>query len=110
MFALAGNGRWYGGRFCGGAPQAGLRTACSISFLIRRPAYHRIPGLVGRYKRGEHIDSARFSVLLVYRRGTRIEIESPAEMVSNMDGNCVRTCQEAYAVMPGAAGLFTGRG
>ena len=70
--------------------------------MIRRPAYHRIPGLVGRYKRGEHIDSARFSDLLVYRRGTRIEIESPVEMVSNMDGNCVRTCREAYAVMPGA--------
>ncbi|MFQ9902342.1 MAG: hypothetical protein ACLRWF_12120, partial [Ruthenibacterium sp.] len=40
--------------------------------------------------------------LLVYRRGTRIEIESPVEMVSNMDGNCVRANRETYAVMPGA--------
>lgn len=101
MFALAGNGRWYGGGFCG-APRAELADGLLDFVLIRRPAYHRIPGLVGRYKRGEHIDSARFSDLLVYRRGTRIEIESPAEMVSNMDGNCVRTCREAYAVMPGA--------
>ena len=75
MFALAGNGRWYGGD-----------------------------------KRGEHIDDARFADLLVYRRGTRIEIESTAEMVSNMDGNCVRTRRETYTVMPGALRLILPEG
>ena len=57
---------------------------------------------MGKYKRGEHIDNARFGDLLVYRRGTRIEVESERELVSNMDGNCVRTKREVYSVLPGA--------
>ena len=109
MFALAGNGRWYGGGYCG-APKAQLADGLLDFVLIRRPPYYRIPFLVGRYKRGEHIDDARFADLLVYRRGTRIEIESTAEMVSNMDGNCVRTRRETYAVMPGALRLILPEG
>lgn len=101
MFALAGNGRWYGGGYCG-APKAQLADGLLDFVLIRRPAYYRIPGLVGKYKRGEHIDNARFGDLLVYRRGTRIEVESERELVSNMDGNCVRTKREVYSVLPGA--------
>ena len=109
MFALAGNGRWYGGGYCG-APKAQLADGLLDFVLIRRPPYYRIPFLVGRYKRGEHIDDARFADLLVYRRGTRIEIESTAEMVSNMDGNCVRTRRETYTVMPGALRLILPEG
>lgn len=109
MFALAGNGRWYGGGYCG-APKAQLADGLLDFVLIRRPPYYRIPFLVGRYKRGEHIDDARFVDLLVYRRGTRIEIESTAEMVSNMDGNCVRTRRETYTVMPGALRLILPEG
>ncbi len=101
MFALAGNGRWYGGGYCG-APKAQLADGLLDFVLIRRPAYHRIPGLVGKYKRGEHIDNGRFADLLIYRRGTRIEVESDVELVSNMDGNCVRASRETYSVLPGA--------
>ncbi|MGN0479873.1 MAG: diacylglycerol/lipid kinase family protein [Hominenteromicrobium sp.] len=101
MFALAGNGRWYGGGYCG-APKAVLNDGLLDFVLIRRPAYRRIPSLVGKYKRGEHIDSARFADLLTYRRGTKIEIQSDVELVSNMDGNCVRASHETYTVMPGA--------
>ena len=101
MFALAGNGRWYGGGYCG-APKAQLNDGLLDFVLIRRPAYHRIPSLVGQYKRGEHIDSARFADILTYRRGTKIEIRSDVELVSNMDGNCVRTTHETYTVLPGA--------
>lgn len=101
MFALAGNGRWYGGGYCG-APKAELCDGLLDFVLIRRPAYHRIPALVGKYKRGEHIESAHFADILVYRRGTRIEMRSDVEMVSNMDGNCIRTRREVYSVMPGA--------
>lgn len=101
MFALAGNGKWYGGGFCG-APGADLQDGLLEFVLIRKPAYHRIPSLVGVYKRGEHIGNPAFSDILTYRRGTRIEMKSEIEMVSNMDGNCVRTKCETFSVMPGA--------
>ena len=109
MFALAGNGRWYGGGYCG-APKAKLNDGLLDFVLIRRPAYHRIPSLVGQYKRGEHIDSAHFADILTFRRGTKIEIQSDVELVSNMDGNCVRTTHETYTVLPGALRLILPEG
>lgn len=101
MFALAGNGRWYGGGFCG-APKAVLDDGLLDFVLIRKPAFYRIPALIGKYKNGEHIDSERFADLLIYARGTKIRMESEIEMVSNMDGNCVRAKSETFSVMPGA--------
>lgn len=109
MFSLAGNGRWYGGGYCG-APRAKLDDGLLDFVLIRKPALHRIPPLVGRYKRGEHLDSPLFADWLVYRRGTRMEMESENEMVANMDGLCIHTNRETYTVLPGALRLLLPEG
>lgn len=101
MFALAGNGRWYGGGFCG-APKALLNDGLLEFVLIRKPAYHRIPGLVGIYKSGRHIGNPKLEDIIIYARGTKIRIESDIEMVSNMDGNCMHAKSETFSVMPGA--------
>ena len=101
MFALAGNGKWYGGGFCG-APKAILNDGLLEFVLIRKPAYHRIPKLIGMYKSGQHLDSKKFEDIVIYARGTKIELESDIEMISNMDGNCVHASRECFEVMPGA--------
>lgn len=109
MFSLAGNGQWYGGGYRG-APKAVLNDGLLDFVLIRKPALRRVPLLVGKYKRGEHLDAPAFSDLLIYRRGTKIEMRGESEMVSNMDGNCVRTKHESYTVLPGALRLMVPEG
>lgn len=109
MFSLAGNGRWYGGGYCG-APRALLNDGLLDFVLIRKPSLHRVPSLVPVYKRGEHLTSPKFSDLLIYRRGVRMEMVSEAEMVSNMDGACIRAKRETYTVLPGALRLLLPKG
>ena len=48
LFTLAGNGRWYGGGYCG-APNSVIDDGLLDFVLIRKPAYSRIPGLVPKY-------------------------------------------------------------
>ena len=59
LFTLAGNGRWYGGGYCG-APNSVIDDGLLDFVLIRKPAYSRIPGLVPKYKRGEHLSNPAF--------------------------------------------------
>lgn len=78
--------------------------------LIRKPAYSRIPGLVPKYKRGEHLSNPAFSDLLVYRRGVKIEIQSENEVVSNMDGLCIKVKSEEYNILPHALNFILPHG
>ena len=78
--------------------------------LIRKPAYSRIPALVPKYKRGEHLSNPAFSDLLVYRRGVKIEIQSENKIVSNMDGLCIKVKSEEYNILPHALNFILPRG
>lgn len=109
LFTLAGNGRWYGGGYCG-APNSVIDDGLLDFVLIRKPAYFRIPGLVPKYKRGEHLSNPAFSDLLVYRRGVKIEIQSENEVVSNMDGLCIKVKSEEYNILPHALNFILPRG
>ena len=101
MFALAGNAKWYGGGFCG-APKAVPDDGLLEFVLVRKPSYLRIPKLVGVYKSGRHLDDDKYKDIIIYARGTKMEIESDVEMISTMDGNCVKTRRECFSVMPKA--------
>jgi len=101
VFALAGNGKWYGGGFCG-APRAVQNDGLLEFVLIRKPAYYRIPKLIGVYKSGKHLDDEKYKDIVIYARGTKMELESDVEVISTMDGNCVKTRRECFEVLPGA--------
>lgn len=109
LFTLAGNGRWYGGGYCG-APNSVMDDGLLDFVMIRKPAYFRIPGLVTKYKRGEHLSNPAFSDLLVYHRGVKIEIQSENEVVSNMDGLCIKVKSEEYNILPHALNFILPRG
>ena len=109
LFTLAGNGRWYGGGYCG-APNSVMDDGLLDFVLIRKPAYSRIPGLVPKYKRGEHLSNPAFSDLLVYRRGVKIEIQSENEVVSNIDGLCIKVKSEEYNILPHALNFILPHG
>ena len=101
VFALAGNARWYGGGFCG-APKAKPDDGLLDFVLIRKPSYLRIPKLIGVYKSGKHLDDDKYKDIVIYARGTKMELESDIEVITNMDGNCKKTMRECFEVMPGA--------
>lgn len=104
MFALAGNGRWYGGGFCG-SPRSVLDDGLLDFVLVARPPFRKIPGLIGRYKAGRHLDDPAFAPYLTYRRGTRIEMRAAdgGTLVSNRDGNCAHVQGgERFEILPGA--------
>jgi diacylglycerol kinase family enzyme len=101
MFALAANAKWYGGGFCG-APKATLNDGLLEFVLVRKPSYLQLPKLVGVYKSGKHLDGDKYKDIITYTRGTKMEIESDVEIVSTMDGNCVKTRKECFEILPKA--------
>ncbi len=102
VFALAGNGRWYGGGFCG-SPASLLDDGLLDFVLIEKPPLRKIPRLIALYKAGKHLSDPRFAPYLTYRRGTRIEMRGKGSLVSNMDGNCVRVDgAERFEILPAA--------
>ena len=109
VFTLAANAKWYGGGFLG-APRAVLNDGLLEFVLIRKPALYRIPGLIPLYKSGKHLDDERLKDIVIYARGTKIEIESDRELISNMDGNCVKAHRDTFSVMPGALRLILPEG
>ncbi len=109
VFTLAANAKWYGGGFLG-APRAVLNDGLLEFTLVRKPAMYRIPGLIPVYKSGKHLDSEKLKDIVIYARGTKIEIESDRELISNMDGNCVKANRDTFSVMPGALRLILPEG
>ena len=109
VFTLAANAKWYGGGFLG-APRAVLNDGLLEFVLVRKPALYRIPGLIPVYKSGKHLDDKKLKDIVIYTRGTKIEIESDRELISNMDGNCVKAHRDTFSVMPGALRLILPEG
>lgn len=101
VFALAGNGQYYGGGYRG-APRAVPDDGLLEFVLIRKPGRLKILRMLGTYKRGGHLDSPAFAPYLEYRRGKRMEIRARQEAVATCDGECVKTRQISFTVSPGA--------
>lgn len=99
LMAVIGCGRYYGGGYCA-APEALPDDGLLDFILIRKPAFHRIPKLIGLYKAGRHLKSKEFDGLLTFCRGKRLEIESPREVAQNLDGECSLIKGTSFEVMP----------
>lgn len=101
VFALAGNGQYYGGGYRG-APRAVPDDGLLDFVLIRTPGRLKILRMLSAYKRGEHLDSPAFAPYLVYRRGTRMDVSSRREAIATCDGECVKTREISFSVSPKA--------
>lgn len=101
VFALAGNGQYYGGGYRG-APRAVADDGLLDFVLIRTPGRLKILRMLSVYKRGGHLDSPAFAPYLVYRRGKRMEVSAQREAIATCDGECVKTKEISFTVSPGA--------
>lgn len=102
LMAVVGNGRYYGGGYCG-APQAVPDDGLLDFILIRKPAFYRIPTLLKLYKAGRHLQSKEFDGLLTFCRGKKIEISGPRPLVENLDGESREIGRAAFEIVPASA-------
>ena len=109
LFALAANGQWYGGGYHG-APRSVVNDGLMDFVLIKKPAITRIPGLIGVYKSGNHIDNEKMADILTYCRGYEMRIKPVTEATCNRDGECDKVTEECFKILPGAVNFILPRG
>lgn len=97
LMALAANGRYYGGGYCG-APKAIENDGLLDFVLVKKIPRVQIPLILGKYKKGDHDSIA----CLEHIRGTAMRVRAEKPLVCNVDGECFTTKQIDFALIPGA--------
>jgi len=101
IFALAANGRCYGGGYhC--APQAVTDDGLLEFVAIKTPKWYKIPELLKLYKAGSFYGSDKFKGLLYYFRGKKMEIISSEDLSTNYDGEILTNKHETFEILPKA--------
>lgn len=97
LFSLCANGRWYGGGYKG-APKA-VPNDGLLDFVMVRKTVGRLKlvGLVGKYKRGEHLDWD----FTTYVRGKKMQIFSKKPAAVNVDGECEYVEESTFRILEG---------
>lgn len=101
LFALAGNGQYYGGGYCG-APQAVPNDGLLDFILIKKPPLNQIPALIPIYKSGGHIESEKFKDILTFCRGKKMTVKAIRPAIANFDGECHIIDKLDFEVVPNA--------
>ena len=93
MLAIC-NARMYGGGYCA-APNARLDDGLLDVVLLKPVPRLKLPGLLGGYKKGEHLTpdgtvTEKFRPYLTYFRTSAIDIRvlDPKPMITTLDGEC----------------------
>lgn len=97
-------GRYIGGSFCC-APRSdntdGLLEVCLAKPISR----FKFVKLIRVYTEGRHLDDPRFSDIIRYRRGRRIEVMAPDGFACCLDGEIVDRSRFTVEVIPGGITL-----
>lgn len=104
IIGVCGNGRCYGGGFAA-APRADLEDGLLELVFVRRISRVRFLSLVGKYKKGLHLDDPSFAPYITYRRAKSINITSPEQVVVNYDGECELANSMHAEILPQALSL-----
>ncbi len=101
VIGVCGNGRSYGGGFAA-APRADLEDGLLEIVFVKRLSRLRFLALIGKYKKGLHLDTPAFADAITYRRAKTITVASPHPVVVNYDGECELTNGMHAEVLPKA--------
>ena len=96
LFALAANGQYYGGGYCGApgaVPNDGLLDFVLISVVPKL----KMVKLLGGYKRGEHYAWD----ICEHLRGTKMEAVCDKAACINIDGEILHSKTVSFEVLPG---------
>ena len=105
LFAVAANGRFYGGGFCA-APLAELSDGQIDLVLIPSVPRMQMLGMIDCYRRGKHLDTYDF---IHFERCRRVRILADEPVLMNLDGEILRLCSPTVSVEPGALRLVIPR-
>lgn len=101
VIGVCGNGRCYGGGFAA-APRANLEDGLLEVVFVKRISRLRFFTMIGKYKKGLHLDEPAFADVITYRRAKAITITSPHPVVVNYDGECELTNGMHAEILPKA--------
>lgn len=103
LFALGGNGQYYGGGYKA-APKA-LPDDGLIDFVcVDTVSRLKFISLVGKYRRGEHIDTMRD--IVTFRRCRSFRICAGKRIPVNVDGEIILMTDPEITVLPGAINII----
>lgn len=97
LFALAANGQYYGGGYHG-SPRSKPDDGLLDFVLIKSVSHVEMLRLLGKYKRGEHLDLDCCESF----RGTSMHVLAEKPAVVTADGECFRTTDVSFSILPGA--------
>ncbi len=101
LLCTASNGGYIGGKFyC--APKSknndGLIDVCAFKPISR----FKLLKLIDAYEKGEHLDDARFKLLVKYRRCKKLEVAAPEGFSISIDGELREINKFTCEIVPSA--------
>ena len=98
LIAVA-NGHTYGGGFhC--CPEAKVNDGLIDVCLAKKVSRFQAPGLMGLYKKGEHISNPKFENIIIYKKCKKVVIESPKPVAYAIDGETFRDPKIEISILP----------
>lgn len=98
LIAVA-NGHTYGGGYkC--APLSLVNDGLIDVCLIKKVSRFSAPGLMGVYKKGEHLESKKLKGKVIYKKCKHVVIESPQPVAYAIDGEVFREAKIDITILP----------
>lgn len=97
LFALAANGRYYGGGYHG-SPNSKPDDGLLDFVLVKKISHLQVLRFLGKYKRGEHLG---LSICETFR-GSKMTVYAKQPTVVNADGECFKTTEVTFSILPSA--------
>lgn len=109
MLCVAANGQYYGGGFKP-APLASIKDGLIDVVLVKKVKRGEIPSIIGKYKKGEHIDEnskdiiEKFKNIMVYRQAKKVTVTGMKNVCA--DGE-IEDCENVtISVVPSAVNFL----
>jgi YegS/Rv2252/BmrU family lipid kinase len=99
--AAIGNGSYYGGGFKG-IPKAEIDDGLLDISLISKVSRRTFASLIGKYRKGTHLESPGIEKIITYIKCKSITIESKDDMEICIDGEVLNTGELKISIIPSA--------
>ncbi len=96
-----GNSSFYGGGFKG-VPHAAINDGLLDVSLIRKINRRKFVALIGKYRKGTHLDSTLAKDIIIYKQCKSLRIEPKGTMQICVDGEIVDSGAIDISIVPGA--------
>lgn len=94
-----GNGQFYGGGYrC--APNAKMDDGIIESIIVRKVSIFTFAKLIGKYKTGHHLSDPKFKKHIIYKKSSKVTIDSDNDVCFCLDGETVWAKHMELTIIP----------